>query len=51
MERLACFHPGISVVKKVKLTVETSIRKRYLFSQSQGVERTQIILEFDLNEH
>jgi hypothetical protein len=26
-------------------------RKRYLFSESQGVERTKIFLEFDLNEH
>jgi hypothetical protein len=31
--------------------VETSAGKRYLFSESQGVERTQIFLEFDLNEH
>ena len=31
--------------------METSARKRYLFCESQGVERTQIILEFDLNEH
>jgi len=50
-ERLACFQAGIPVVKKVKLTVETSAGKRYLFSESQGVERTQIFLEFDLNEH
>ena len=31
--------------------METSTRKRFLFSESQGVERTQIFLEFDLNEH
>jgi hypothetical protein len=29
-ERLACFQAGISVVKKVKLAVEISTRKRYL---------------------
>jgi hypothetical protein len=31
--------------------METSTRKRFLFSESQGVERTQIFFEFDLNEH
>ena len=41
----------MSVVKKVKLTMETSTSKRFPFSESQGVERTQIFLEFDLNEH
>jgi hypothetical protein len=50
-EGFSCFQAGISVVKKVELTVEASTRKRYLFSESQGVERTQIFLEFDLNEH
>jgi len=50
-ERLTCFNAGISVVKKVKLTMVTSTRKRFLFSESQGVERTEIFLEFDLNEH
>jgi hypothetical protein len=50
-ERLGCFHAGMSVVKKVKLTVETSASKRDLFSKSQGTEGTQIFLEFNLNEH
>ena len=31
--------------------METSTSKRFPFSESQGVERTEIVLEFDLNEH
>jgi hypothetical protein len=31
--------------------VETRAGERFAFSESQGVERTQVFLELDLNEH
>ena len=37
-ERLPCFEAGISVVKKVKLTVVTETGERFVFSEGEGVE-------------
>ncbi len=37
-ERLPCFEAGISVVKKVKLTVVTETGGRFVFSEGEGVE-------------
>jgi len=37
-ERLPCFEAGISVVKKVKLTVVTESGGRFVFSEGEGVE-------------
>jgi hypothetical protein len=37
-ERLPCFETGISVVKKVKLTVVTESGGRFVFSEGEGVE-------------
>ena len=37
-ERLPCFEAGISVVKKVKLTVVTETGERFVFSEGKGVE-------------
>ena len=37
-ERLPCFKAGISVVKKVKLTVVTRAGERFVFSEGEGVE-------------
>ena len=50
-ERLPCFKSGISVVKKIKPAVVTGAGERLAFSESQGVERPEVFLEFNLNEY
>jgi hypothetical protein len=50
-EGLPYFKTGISVIKKIKLTMETRAGERFSFSESQGAERTDIFLELDLNQH
>ena len=50
-ERLPHFKSGISIIKKVKLTVVTAASERLPFSESQSMERTNVFFEFDLDEY
>ena len=50
-ERLPCFKAGISVVKKVKLTVVTQAGERFVFPESKGGERASIFCESDSNDY
>ena len=50
-EGFPCFQAGIPVIKKVKLTVVIGSGKRYLFSEPQGPERTEVLIKFDLDEY
>ncbi len=50
-ERLPGAKSGVTIVKKVKLTVVTAASERPSFSESQRMERANVFIEFDLNEH
>jgi hypothetical protein len=50
-ERLPGSKSGVTIVKKVKLTVVTAASERPSFSESQRMERANVFIEFDLNEH